>query len=179
MDEIIELFRLKGNDKYGISEPITQEQHAIQTYKSMKEMKGDKYECVAALLHDIGHLLLPEPIDPKTGVDDFHEVIGANHLKSMGFDERVWGPVSLHVHAKRYLCATKPYPLSRGSALSLNLQGGPMSEHEIKAFESSPHFQSAIKLRECDDSSKEVIYNYELNKVTLESLRELVESTIL
>lgn len=176
-DHIIALFRAKGSQKYMISEPITQEQHALQSYLKMKQLKPlDVHARISALLHDIGHLLSREPIDPKTGVNDYHEFIGGKWLMLQGFDPRVYLPIMLHVDAKRYLCTVKKYELTPGSRLSLKLQGGPMKDpRERQMFEQSPHFQTAIQLRHCDDRGKELRVD---PQVTLESLKNEVISCL-
>ena len=62
-----------------------------------------------------------------------------------------------HVAAKRYLCATDPeyfQKLSTASIHSLNLQGGPMSEAELKDFEKNPNLKKILKVRLYDDAGK-------------------------
>jgi predicted HD phosphohydrolase len=44
--------------------------------------------------------------------------------------------------------------LSEPSVISLELQGGPMSPIECKAFESNPFYQDAVRLRRFDDLAK-------------------------
>ena len=175
---IVHMFSTKGNALYMISEAITQEEHALQTYVKMKELGGDVYQQVGALLHDVGHLLEDQPIDPNTGVNDAHEYTGAQWLKKNGFDERVWSPVLLHVDAKRYLCGVKPQyhdTLSEASKITLLLQGGPMLPWEQKIFEQSPHFKAAIMLRHCDDRGKDVKLT---DLPSLESLQETVMACV-
>ena len=62
---------------------------------------------VAALLHDIGHLLhdLPEDIADQ-GIDSQHESLASAWL-SQYFSPAVSEPVRLHVAAKRFLCASE------------------------------------------------------------------------
>ena len=63
----------------------------------------------------------------------------------------------LHVAAKRYLCAVEEdyfALLSEPSVISLELQGGPMSPIECKAFESNPFYRDAVRLRRYDDMAK-------------------------
>ena len=145
-----------------ISEPITQQQHAFQTYLAMKRTSlGSKSVDlrVSALLHDIGHLLHGKPKDPAQGVNDFHELIGAKWLAYHGFPPAVYMPIMGHVDAKRYLCAKNPKygeSLTEGSRLSLRLQGGPMADEELKDFENSPYFQETLLLRQCDEAGKDV-----------------------
>jgi predicted HD phosphohydrolase len=112
----------------------------------------------AALLHDVGHLLHDLPDDaPDEGVDDRHEGLAARWL-SRWFGAEVVEPVRLHVAAKRYLCAVEPSylgQLSRSSLVSLELQGGPMSEDEVAGFRASPHHAAAVALRRWDDTAKD------------------------
>ena len=112
---------------------------------------------VAALLHDIGHL-----IDKKAegaarrGVDRRHEKVGSGYLAAW-FPEAVTEPVRLHVDAKRYLCATEPVyydGLSPASKRSLALQGGPFSATEAARFIDRPHGREAVALRRWDDRAK-------------------------
>jgi Predicted HD phosphohydrolase len=96
---------------------------------------------VAALLHDIGHLLheLPEDIADQ-GVDTQHESHRLG-LAVAAFPARGQRAVRLHVAAKRYLCATEPGylgELSAASIQSLELQGGPMSPPKSPASPPSP-----------------------------------------
>jgi len=111
---------------------------------------------VAAFLHDIGHLL-DVPIDPACGNDDRHEIVGSKWLKMKGFPDSVTVPIAQHVNAKRYMCykyTNYESKLSKGSSLSLALQGGLMHKAEAQLFEKIPHFQQALLLRHCDDNSK-------------------------
>jgi len=112
---------------------------------------------IAALLHDIGHFIGEHPIDAlENGIDNNHEAVGANYLQAH-FPQSVSEPVRLHVDAKRYLCATDPEyfgRLSAASVNSLNVQGGPMTAGEIRAFETNPHYRDAVKLRLYDDDGK-------------------------
>lgn len=164
-----------------ISEPITQQQHALQTYLAMRETVLGAHSRnlrVAALLHDIGHLLEGEPIDPEYGVNDYHELKGAKWLAMHGFPEPVYVPIMFHVDAKRYMCTQNPKyreSLSEGSMLSLNLQGGAMSPLEMKTFEEMPYYEETMLLRQCDDMGKNVGLK---SLPDLESLKEEVESVL-
>lgn len=154
-------FKKHGNERYMISEPITQEQHALQTYMKMKQTKEGAKRAnlrVAALLHDIGHLL-EQPKDPAEGTNDNHEILGATWLMDKGFPPSVTIPIRHHVNAKRYLCfmnSDYESKLTEGSSLSLNLQGGSMDQEEAKLFERSPYFRDALLLRQCDEGGKDV-----------------------
>ena len=113
----------------------------------------------AALLHDVGHLLHSLPDDaPEQGVDDRHEALAAQWL-ARRFGPAVIEPVGLHVEAKRYLSATDPgyyRLLSPPSVLSLELQGGPMTQDEARRFEARRSFAAAVRLRRWDDAAKVV-----------------------
>jgi predicted HD phosphohydrolase len=112
---------------------------------------------VAALLHDIGHLLqeTPEALEEWTS-DAHHEEIGARWLAAR-FPAEVWEPVRLHVPAKRYLCATDARylaGLSHASVHTLKLQGGPMSQREVAQFQSERFCRQAVRVRHWDDQGK-------------------------
>ncbi len=153
---IADLFEQKGGSEYG-GESVTQLEHALQCAALAVECGASESLVVAALLHDIGHLLHDLPDDaPEIGIDDRHEVSGQNFLKKY-FGDDVCEPVHLHVDAKRYLCAVDGdyfSRLSRPSVVSLELQGGPMSEQEVAEFERHTFYREAVQLRTWDDEGK-------------------------
>jgi phosphonate degradation associated HDIG domain protein len=158
VDEIFELFARRGGEEY-FGEPVSQLEHALQTAVQAEQESAPDALIVAALLHDIGHLLhrLPEDIADK-GVDGRHERVGAMWL-SRFFPAAVTEPIRLHVPAKRYLCAVDAEyqrRLSPASIQSLALQGGPMSEAEAREFGASPYVREAVRLRQWDDQAKVV-----------------------
>ncbi|TWT87616.1 HD domain protein [Pseudobythopirellula maris] len=154
--EVLRLFRAGGNSLYG-GEAVTQLEHGLQAAMLAEEEGASSELIVAALVHDIGHLLHDLPDDaPDQGVDDAHERLGADWLADR-FPPEVLEPVRLHVDSKRYLCATEPgyyEELSEPSRVSLGLQGGPMSEEECLAFRAGEHYESALRLRRWDDTAK-------------------------
>ena len=156
IDEIFALYARRGGATYG--EGVTQSEHALQA-ATLAEQEGASPELVvAALLHDIGHLLhdLPEDIADQ-GIDTRHESLASAWL-SQHFGPAVTEPVRLHVAAKRYLCATEPGyldALSPASILSLELQGGPMSRAEAATFAGLDHAAEAVRLRRWDEAAKE------------------------
>ena len=150
------LFADRGDSEYG-GEPVTQREHALQCALLAEQSNAATSLVVAALLHDVGHLLHDLPDDaPDEGIDDAHENSGNNFLKKF-FGLDVTEPVRLHVAAKRYLCTVDPSyyeQLSEPSITSLKLQGGTMSDEEKAEFESSPYWREALELRRWDDLAK-------------------------
>ncbi|WP_298865351.1 phosphonate degradation HD-domain oxygenase [uncultured Gimesia sp.] len=156
VEEIKRLFNDKGNAMYA-GEPVTQTEHALQAAYSAEHAGESPELIVAALLHDIGHLLHKHDENCATqGIDDLHETIGAQWLIQY-FQQEVTEPIRLHVDAKRYRCATdKQYhsQLSPASVLSLQLQGGPFDQREVELFENNRWAESALRLRSWDEAAK-------------------------
>lgn len=157
-EEVFELFERRGREAY-FGESVSILEHSLEAAWFARQAGAVEHLVVAALLHDIGHLLhgLPEDI-AQHGVDGRHEVVGEAWLASR-FGARVSEPVRLHVDAKRYLCAAEPSylrELSPSSVQSLRLQGGPFSAEEAGEFERNPHFRDAVALRRWDDAAKVV-----------------------
>ena len=154
--EIQTLLEQKASGRYGLT-LINQQQHALQAAAlAERDGQGDAL-IVAALLHDIGHMVHDLGEDPAdAGIDDRHEELGHAWLKEH-FDADVTEPVRMHVAAKRYLCAKEAdyfAKLSSDSVKSLSLQGGPMSAEEVLAFENLPHSAEAVQLRRYDEQAK-------------------------
>ena len=153
---VVTLLESGGGSLY-FGEAVTQLEHAVQTAALAERSGAPDALVVAALLHDIGHLL--HGLDEQTadrGIDARHEDVGESWLASR-FSPAVSEPVRLHVAAKRYLCATDPVyvsGLSEASRQSLTLQGGPMRDSDVHAFERTPWAQDAIRLRRWDDAAK-------------------------
>src|ERR1700722_6708252 len=144
----------RGQARYGL-ESISQLEHALQS-AALAEAQGCAPAMVlAALLHDIGHMIHAYGENPAAeGRDDRHELIGAKWL-SRRLPESVTEPIRLHVAAKRYLCAVDPDyagQLAPDSVLSLKLQGGAMSPYEVAAFRNTPYADEAIALRRLDEA---------------------------
>jgi [1-hydroxy-2-(trimethylamino)ethyl]phosphonate dioxygenase len=154
----LRLFASHGNSQYG-GEAVSQQEHALQAAMFAERDGAEPGLIIAALLHDVGHLLHELPDDaPERGIDDRHEELAARWL-TRRFGPDVVEPVRMHVAAKRYLCAVDAaycQDLSPPSALSLKLQGGPMRPEEAVEFESQPHFDAAVRLRRWDDAAKVV-----------------------
>ena len=155
-DVLFEFMQRKGNSFY--DEAVTQLEHALQAALLARQNKASPPQVAAALLHDIGHFLMDEEDQQSDFLkeDWLHEEVGAEQLTPF-FDQSVIDPIRLDVPAKRYLCTVEPeyyQGLSNASKRSYELQGGQLSEAEKSAFESNPHYQSALLLRRWDDGAK-------------------------
>jgi gamma-butyrobetaine dioxygenase len=156
VDDIMRLFERRGAAAYH-GEPVSQTEHALQAAESAEREGAPDSLIVAALLHDVGHLLEGQDEDlADRGLDGRHEEAGHAWLAKY-FGPAVTEPIRLHVAAKRYLCAVNPAyltGLSPASRMSLALQGGPMDDEERAEFESNPLFEEAVRLRHWDDTAK-------------------------
>lgn len=154
--EIEQLYAARALGNY-FGEAITQLEHGLQCAYFAEAGGAAETVIIAALLHDIGHLVVDVPEDLADWTEDArHEETGADWLASY-FGPAVTEPVRLHVAAKRYLCATDPdyyARLSPASVHTLKLQGGPMSAAEVTAFEANPFHRDAVLLRLCDEQGK-------------------------
>jgi len=163
----------EGSDYIG--EEVNQLEHALQCAHFARSAGASRELVLAALMHDIGHLIDPgAPSMDGLGVIE-HERLGADFLRRHGFSETLVRLVEGHVQAKRYLTLTKPAyakRLSDASRGTLEWQGGPMSEVEASAFESDPLFKPILALRTWDERAKE----RELEVWGLESYRPLIEA---
>lgn len=147
------LARASGQAYFG--EPVTQLEHALQSAKLAADAGADDETILAALLHDIGHVLEGE-VDDELGVID-HDEVGLRWLREHGYGERLVLLVGGHVDAKRYLVATNPgyaARLSPASTATLARQGGPMNASEVDAFASHPLHREMLRLRSWDEQAK-------------------------
>ena len=155
-DDIGALFDRRGAGEY-FGEKVSMSEHALQAAYFGGAAGASSSLIVAALLHDIGHLIGGAPSDIKDWTSDaHHEAIGSRWLAAR-FPPEVSEPVRLHVSAKRYLLATDDEyfaKLSPASVITLKLQGGPMAADEIAKFETEPFYQQAILVRRWDDLGK-------------------------
>lgn len=110
---------------------------------------------VAALFHDIGHYLCAgDPELTAYETDRQHAELGAMWL-SRWFAAEVCQPIALHIDAKRYLATIDldyRLKLGRGSTLSLEHQGGLMSDKELESFRAHEYFDVALLIRQFDDT---------------------------
>jgi [1-hydroxy-2-(trimethylamino)ethyl]phosphonate dioxygenase len=154
--EVLALYGAHGDGAY-FGERVSMTEHGLQAAYFAQVQGAPAQLVVAALLHDVGHLLesVPDAIEDWTS-DAHHEVKGARWL-ARRFPPSVSEPVRLHVPAKRYLCATdRSYfsQLSPASVHTLQLQGGPMGPEEVAQFEREPWYLQAVRVRRWDDQGK-------------------------
>lgn len=149
IDALRDLFASPAADEL-YDEDVTELAHALQAATIIQAEGGSDALITAALLHDVGHLLVEREHDVR------HQRLGADYLANH-FPPAVHEPVAHHVAAKRYLVTVdQDYAatLSASSTTSLAQQGGPMSPEEQAAFESEPYFADAVTLRRSDDRAK-------------------------
>ncbi len=157
LDELLALYASPAAHRM-YDEAVTELEHALQAAALARADDAPDHLVAAALLHDVGHLVSDDNVGlDEELTDDFqHERVGARYL-AQWFGPDVTGPVALHVAAKRYLCAVEAGyldGLSASSVRSLDLQGGPMSDDEIQAFEGRPRHAAATLVRRWDDLAK-------------------------
>ncbi len=157
VEHILHLYATRGDEHYG--EHVSQREHAEQCAYHAAIDGADDSLIIAALLHDIGHLLHKFGEDAADrGIDTRHERIGAGYLARY-FPPSVTEPIALHVSAKRYMATTQPGyvdGLSEASMQSFILQGGVMTPEEVSTFLADPGHTAAIRLRGYDELGKVV-----------------------
>jgi phosphonate degradation associated HDIG domain protein len=155
-EEILAIFQRRGAGEY-FGERVSMTEHALQAAHFARIAAAPPGLIVAALLHDIGHLVEDVPSDiADWTLDAHHEEVGSRWLAER-FGPEVSEPVRLHVPAKRYLLATDPRyfaKLSPASVITLKLQGGPMAPDEVGKFESERFYREAVRVRQWDDQGK-------------------------
>ena len=156
VDFIGSIFEKRGDEEY-LGEPVTMGQHMLQGATMAEQSREPDEIIIGTLLHDIGHFTSEFGTFSMEDTEDrYHEDAGAAVLEQF-FPKVITDCCRHHVAAKRYLCATDPeylQKLSIASIHSLNLQGGPMSEAEIKNFEKNPNLKKILKVRLYDDAGK-------------------------
>lgn len=158
--EIVQLLGSRATTWYG-QEAVSQLDHALQCAHLAEQANEASETVVAALLHDLGHMLTAERTavpdqDALPAKDDLHQYVALPFLRKL-FPDAVLEPIKLHVDAKRYLCAVDAQywdSLSPASKHSLELQGGRFDEAQVRAFEALPFYAEAVRLRRYDDLAK-------------------------
>ena len=153
---ICDFVNRNGNTHYDST--VTQKEHALQTATLALEEGADSSLIIAALLHDVGHLLLNENADNQSFLkkDLRHQNVVRRVLNPF-VSKAVTGPIALHVAAKRYLCATDPSYDSKLSPMTkqcMAIQGCAMTPTALARFEREYLFEEAVRLRRWDDAAK-------------------------
>ena len=161
---------LGGLAQHSYGERLDMLSHSLQTAANARAAGAEPPLVLAALIHDVGHLL-GEPTE--WGIPD-HATLGASVVQRW-FGPGVTEPVRLHVDAKRYMTATDPGyadQLSPASVATLAQQGGPFSEEEAARFRDHPRANEALLLRRADDAGK----SPDETPAELEAYRALINS---
>jgi [1-hydroxy-2-(trimethylamino)ethyl]phosphonate dioxygenase len=156
VEEILAIYAARGAGAY-FGERVSMTEHGLQAAHFAQAEGAPESLIVAALLHDVGHLLaeVPDSLEDWR-TDAHHEEVGARWL-AQRFHPEVCEAVRLHVPAKRYLCANDAAyfgMLSPASVHTLVLQGGPMTAHEVARFRDEPYHREAVRVRRWDDQGK-------------------------
>ncbi|HEY5663165.1 MAG TPA: TauD/TfdA family dioxygenase [Ilumatobacter sp.] len=150
VDHLADLLRASQQHTYG--EHVTMLAHSLQTAANAAADGSDDDLVLAALLHDVGHLIG----NAGSHGDPDHAELGAQHLGPW-LPATITDPIRLHVAAKRYLVGSDPgyaERLSEASRITLAQQGGPFDAAECAAFQREPHGARAVALRRFDDQGK-------------------------
>jgi gamma-butyrobetaine dioxygenase len=154
--EVKEIFESAKAEEY-LGEDITLVEHMIQCAELARANNAQDWLIVAALLHDIGHVLVPDAASAQdSGIDMHHDDVGAEWI-SKRFPNNIEQVIRLHVDAKKYLVATDANyysQLSEASKITLEIQGGKFSESEATDFIQQQYAYEAVQLRRWDDASK-------------------------
>ncbi|MDH4479304.1 MAG: HD domain-containing protein [Rhodoferax sp.] len=158
--EIVELLSSRATTWYG-QEAVSQLEHALQCAHLAERANEAPETVVAALLHDLGHMLganreASVDNDAAPTKDDLHQFVALPFLRGR-FPDAVLEPIRLHVDAKRYLCAVDAgywAGLSPASKHSLELQGGRYDDVQVRDFENLTFYAEAVRLRRYDDQAK-------------------------
>jgi [1-hydroxy-2-(trimethylamino)ethyl]phosphonate dioxygenase len=154
--EILAIFQKHGSSEY-FGESVSMTEHALQAAYFAQAVAAPPSLILAALLHDLGHLIddVPSEIGDWT-TDAHHERVGGIWLAKR-FGPEVSEPVRLHVPAKRYLLSVDPEYIARlspASVVTLKLQGGAMAADEVAKFETERFYKDAVRVRRWDDQGK-------------------------
>jgi len=164
-DLILSILKNSHTSDY-IGEGVTQLEHVILAANEAKNNNEENDIIISALLHDIGHQLVKNPLEKMLDNDGnclgivSHENVGADFLKLHNFNDTVVSYVRNHVAIKRYLCyKDKNYfnNLSESSKQTLLQQNGIMTEEEAKCYENinKDYLENMIKVRKYDDLGKD------------------------
>ena len=153
-------------------ERVTMLEHSLQTAANAAADGADDDLVLAALLHDIGHVVGA----PGSHGDPDHAVVGARYLRPW-LSQSITEPIRSHVAAKRWLVARDAgylAQLSEASRFTLEQQGGAFDAVAADEFEREPHATRAIQLRRYDDQGKQA----QVDPTPLESYVERLSAAL-
>jgi len=142
----------RGATHWG-DEPVSALDHALQCAARARAARAVDEVVLAALLHDVGHLLSDAEETPFS----HHGLWAARFLRPF-VPPRVAWLVEHHVLAKRYLCTVdRAYAesLSLGSTRSWIRQGGALDRETQQELEGQPWLADALAVRRWDEEAKE------------------------
>ncbi|MEM7325464.1 MAG: TauD/TfdA family dioxygenase [Actinomycetota bacterium] len=154
---LMDLVAGMADHHYG--EDVDMLSHSLQTAAAARRRGGDEDLVLAALLHDLGHVLpVPDVSGDAAGEWGLpgHATVAADFLQPY-LPPSVVEPIRLHVEAKRYLVAVDSEyrdRLSTASVMTLAQQGGPLDGDDVQAFADRPFRAEAVLLRKADDDGK-------------------------
>jgi gamma-butyrobetaine dioxygenase len=142
----------RGAMQWG-DEPVSALDHALQCAARARAARAPDEVVLAALLHDVGHLLS----DAEETAFTHHGLWAARFLRPF-VSPRVTWIVEHHVLAKRYLCTvdrTYAESLSLGSLRSWIRQGGALDRETREELERQPWLADVLAIRRWDEAAKE------------------------
>jgi predicted HD phosphohydrolase len=142
----------RGAMQWG-DEPVSALDHALQCAAHARAARASDEVVLAALLHDVGHLLS----DGEETAFTHHGLWAARFLRPFVSPRVAW-LVEHHVLAKRYLCTVdRAYAesLSLGSLRSWIRQGGALDRQTREEAERHPWLADVLAIRRWDEAAKE------------------------
>jgi predicted HD phosphohydrolase len=142
----------RGATHWG-DEPVSALDHALQCAARARAARAADEVVLAALLHDVGHLLSDAEETPFS-----HHGLWAARFLCPFVPPRVAWLVEHHVLAKRCLCTVdRAYAesLSLGSTRSWIRQGGALDRETRQELEGQPWLADALAVRRWDEEAKE------------------------
>jgi predicted HD phosphohydrolase len=150
--DIARLFRTRGARRS--DEVVSHLAHALQCAALAREHRAGDEVVLAALLHDVGHLIG----GAEESAQHHHGIWGARYIEPF-VPSRVAQLVEHHVVAKRYLCTVdRAYAetLSPVSLRSWLVQGGRLDAATLREVERQPWLSDALRIRQWDDLAKDL-----------------------
>ena len=107
--EITRLLKVRGDQRSAL-QPVSPLEHALQCAQLAEQAMASDELIVAALLHDLGHLLRSDQ-GPRLGhchqADELHPAIAVSFLRGL-LPESVLAPIRLQFDARRHVCGDHP-----------------------------------------------------------------------